>query len=263
MTKENSLKNSHVFDVAEIIHNNNLLPLSGAHNFRDIGGMRTKDAKTVKWGRLFRSGELSKLTNEDKLYLDSIPLRTVVDFRDFSEIKREPDNLSSSVENRYHFPLAPGNLANNTTIDYEDFSSANAKVIMKEMYSELVCDPECVACYRQFFELVQNEKSLPLLYHCTAGKDRTGIATALIYSALNVDLENILENYMLSNEFLEEKYGNIKSRSEFFKTLLEVTPDLLYRTMEIIAKTYGNVENYLTEVLNVDINLMRRLYLDD
>ncbi|MDR2085342.1 MAG: tyrosine-protein phosphatase [Bacteroidales bacterium] len=238
-----------------------LLPMKGAHNFRDIGGIKTKDGKYVKWGKLFRSGELSKLIDNDKIYLDSIPIKTIVDFRDYSEVKREPDALPALMEKRYHFPLAPGNLAGNVTLKTESLTSSTAEKIMKEMYKELVSDDDCLNCYRQFFALIQNTNNLPLLYHCTAGKDRTGMATALIYLALGVELEDVLFDYLLSNEYLEEKYGDIKNENEFFRTLLEVTPDFLYETLEFTKKKYGSIDDFLTNVLNVDIDKMKKIYL--
>lgn len=245
----------------QIILSEELLPMEGAHNLRDLGGMKTIDGKFVKWGKLFRAGELSKLTEEDQEYLNSIPIRTIVDFRDYSEVKREPDTQLANTERRHHFPLAPGNLAGNSDIKEEEIMSYDAHEIMIKMYSELITDPKCIGCYRQLFELLQSENNLPLLYHCTAGKDRTGVATALIYSALGVDIDSILSDYMLSNEYLEEKYGWIKKDSEFFRILLEVTPEFLCNALDIIKRNCGSVENFLINELNVNIDKMKQIYL--
>jgi len=258
MTNKN-ISNEH--SEIEIIPKEKILPVVGTHNLRDIGGVRTKDGKYVKMGKLFRSGELSQLTNDDIAFFDSIPIRNIVDFRDYQEVDKEPDRLPLTLEKRYHFPLMPGNLAQNIQLEMQEFSANNAQNIMREMYSELVSEPECVAQYKQFFSLIQEEENLPLLYHCTAGKDRTGIATALIYAALGVDIEDNMREYLLSNEYLEEKYGKIKQRNEFFRAILEVTPDFLNAALSTIEKNHVSIENFLRNVLDVDIEKMKKLYL--
>ncbi|MDL2228032.1 tyrosine-protein phosphatase [Bacteroidales bacterium OttesenSCG-928-K03] len=245
----------------KVIISEKLLPMAGAHNLRDLGGVKTIEGKYVKWGKLFRGGELGKLTKEDQEYLNSISIKTIIDFRDYSEIEKMPDIELTMMNKRYHLPLAPGNLAGNTEINHEKLFSYDAHEIMINMYSEFISDPKCLNSYRQFFELIQNEDNLPLIYHCTAGKDRTGVATALIYAALGVDIESILNDYMLSNGFLEEKYRKVKNEHEFFKILLEVTPDFLLNTVRLINNNYSSIENFLIKEMSVDINKMKQIYL--
>lgn len=237
------------------------LPMEGGFNFRDLGGMKTKDGKYVKWGKLFRGDELSKLTTGDLEYLSSIPLLSVVDFRDERETIREPDLKPESLLHHYHCPIIPGNLADEMDLSLDELTSDHAITMMEEMYRLLVTDSDCVQHYKKLFEVIQDKTQVPLLFHCTAGKDRTGMATALIYSALGVDEQDIMEDYLSSNIYLKEKYKNFTSGNSFFKTLLEVNPLFLESAFKEIDKQYGSVERYLEDQLKVDISRMKYSYL--
>ena len=237
------------------------LSMEGGFNFRDLGGIKTKDGKYMKWGKLFRADELSKLTTGDLEYLSSIPLLTVVDFRDERETLREPDLKPESLRHHYHCPIIPGNLADEMDLSLDELTSDHAVTMMEEMYRLLVTDPDCVQHYKKLFEVIQDQAQVPLLFHCTAGKDRTGMATALIYSALGVDEQAIMEDYLSSNIYLKEKYKNFTSGNSFFKTLLEVNPLFLESAFKEIKNQYGSVERFLEDQLKADISHMKYSYL--
>lgn len=229
-----------------------LLPITGGYNFRDLGGIKNKEGKSVVWGKLFRADDLKNLTSEDLGYLTAIPITTVADFRTFEERIVAPDKLPASVSQVFIYNIAPG------SISVEAFNSIktpkDAQKLMNTMYQELVSDEKIISSYRDFFDKLQNGKNLPILYHCSAGKDRTGLATALILFSLGVDRETIMEDYLSSSEYLKGKYP---SNSDLFT----VKAMFLQSSIEHMEKEYGSVENYLIKVLDIDTKKMKELYL--
>jgi Protein tyrosine/serine phosphatase len=246
-------------EVGKAILSEKHLPMTGGYNFRDIGGYKTTDNRHVRWGKLFRTDDLSNLTKEDLNYLASIPIRTVVDFRDKSEIEGAPDVFPTDSTRYIELNMLPGNF-------YEGFDLSgaltNADSFMIKMYESLVTDPEIVGKYKDFFALLQDEtNNIPLIYHCSAGKDRTGIATALILSALDVPEETILEDYLLSNIYLEDKYASYIKQMPAAASFFTVKKEFLEAGLNKIKEEYGSIENYLQDVLKVDILLMKEKFL--
>lgn len=233
----------------------NHLPMTGGYNFRDLGGIRTKDGHHIKWDKFIRSDELGNLTDRDLSYLTSLPLKTVVDFRRPDEISKLPDRLPASVTDDVQLSIVSANLKPGSN------SKEDVRKWMVFINEELVTDKKIQNTYKEFFKLVQDENKSPLLFHCSAGKDRTGMGAALILYALGVDEETIFKEHMLSNKYLKEKYApTIKAHPEL-QPQFEVQEAYFRKAFERIKKDYGSVENYLTNVLGVDIAKMKALYL--
>lgn len=237
-----------------------VLPLEGGFNFRDMGGYQTASGQSVKWGKVFRSDEMHHLTPADLDYLNRIPLLTIVDFRSEKEIEGTPDKKPASVKNRYELTISPGNHSNISSIS--ELTGEYGEDFMQEINRSFVTDSMIIERYKTFFTLLQDENQVPLLFHCTAGKDRTGMAAALFLASLGVDEETIFEDYMLSNKYLEDKYKAIIDSIPSMKALLEVRPQYLRAGFEQIKKDHGDVTTYLQQVLEVDLDLMKRLYLE-
>lgn len=243
------------------------LPLEGQNNFRDLGGYQTIDGKTVKWGLLFRSGQLSNLTDNDLNYLSSIPLQTIIDFRTAEERNSQVAKLPNSVHKNNLLPVTPGNLSREVVQKMINEGDVEKTVqFLTDINEQLILQNQDQ--YKEFFAVLQNN-SAPIMYNCTAGKDRTGLATALLLSALGVDMETIIQDYLLTNTYADlsvdtvlKQYNlaNIK-QAEALYTLLTVDQDYLLKALYTIEEHYGSVEVFLTEQLDVDIPLMRELYL--
>ena len=240
------------------------LPLEGACNFRDMGGIKTKDGRFVKWGKVFRSDDLLLLTANDLAYLTEIPIIYIVDFRSPEEIKKSPDRIPESARNNYHaFPITPGNLtavSDDTVFDFSKLQKLNMDSIMIAINVQLVTDPEIIGVYRDFFDVLQNDLT-PLLFHCTAGKDRTGMAAALFLFSLGVDEETVMQDYLLSNKYVKEKFAATLAHYPFFAPLAGVQVEYLQAGIDQIKKDHGSIENYLENSLNVDLEKMRNNYL--
>ncbi len=235
------------------------LPMEGGFNFRDLGGLRNKKGKYLKWGKLFRSDELSNLTESDLNYLAGIPIRTVIDFRSESEIEQAPDKLPASVNLDRNLNIEPGNIMS-SNIEF-DIDTIDFNQLMIEMNRALVSDSACIAQYTEFFRIVQDENNIPLLYHCTAGKDRTGMGTALILFSLGMEEEVVMNDYLLSAEYIKGKFENIVKAYPMIEPLMTVKREFLQAGIDEIKTKYGSIENYLTEILKVDSDKMQKMFL--
>lgn len=237
------------------------LPMTGGYNYRDLGGYKTTDGKYIKWGKIFRSDDLHNLTDIDLKFLSSIPLISIVDFRSEQEMASAPDKNPSSVKTNYAYSISPGNLMAAVTSDISKLTAEYADTLMMQMNELLVIDSACINQYRKFFALLQDEGNIPLMFHCSAGKDRTGMGAALILFTLGVDEQTIVEDYLASNIYLADKYAKYKSENPALTPLFEVKSQFLQAGLNRIKKDYGSVEEFLTKALDVDIQKMREIYL--
>ncbi|HEY8568759.1 tyrosine-protein phosphatase [Microbulbifer sp.] len=256
-----------------------VLPLEGGRNFRDLGGYTTADGKTVKWGKMYRSGILTNLTATDYDYLRDRNIATIVDFRSTKERTQEPDNWrgSSAITLEWDYEM-------NWEQDFAkvfakpDFSKKDLVALMDKGYTDLV--KQQTPAYRAMFQkLIENDE--PLLFHCTAGKDRTGIGAALILTALGVDRETVKQDYMLSNQTLagvkmmelpEDANEKEKRMYAFMAQLPEdvrgamfgVELSWLESAFAEMERQHGSVEGYIEHALDVDaqeLSLLKARYL--
>ena len=236
-----------------------LLPISGGYNFRDLGGIPTADGRLTVWGKLVRADDLSSLTPEDEQYLASLPLHTVVDFRTEEGARRSPDIFPSTVKHYVRLPLTPGNLDPRSP-ELPD-QEMNWEEFMQNLNRDLVNNPDNIKVFRLFMAQVQQQERLPLLYHCSAGKDRTGLATAYILFSLGVSKEEVLKNYMASAYHLQGKYERQIASNPSREAVFTVKSEYLLSAIEAMEEKSGSIEKYLTRVLGVDLNRMREIFL--
>ncbi|MFC5530785.1 tyrosine-protein phosphatase [Cohnella yongneupensis] len=177
--------------------------LQGAFNFRDLGGYKTTDGKTVKWGKLFRGEELGHLTDADIKTIQSMGIKTDVDYRTDAEVKALADPIIKGIQ---YIRKDEGNAG--ATADLMSMISsgmmkdeASAVQMMVGFNKQMVDSPKF---YVQLMDLLNDPKNIGLLQHCTAGKDRTGLGSAIILLTLGVDEKTVMEDYLLSNVYREE-----------------------------------------------------------
>lgn len=232
-----------------------LLPLSGAYNVRDCGGYGAADGKTVKWRTVFRSGDLNKLTEGDLNYLRGI--KYIVDFRGVldGEAGAAPDKAPVTLLSSYSFPIEAGNvldMAQMTTPEkaFESMCTLNRWLV-----------DECQSQYASFFGILQGGRT-PLLFHCSAGKDRAGLAGALFLSSLGVDRQTVINDYMLSAGYVAEKYAAYVAAMPALGPVFTTEPEFIEAALDHIDANYGGMESYLTNNLRVDLAKMRNLYTE-
>ena len=236
-----------------------LLPLKGARNFRDLGGYRAADGRSVRWGKLYRSGSMSELTPADGEYLSRLGIRFVCDLRTTDERTAAPCTWTDSADTIYwsrDYLTSFGDLRSLLRADLPPTVAA-VREVMQTAYRQLPF--EQAPAYRELFKrLAQGE--LPMIFNCTAGKDRTGIAAALILGTLGVDREQIIEDYDLTNQLLDPQRHaqNPNSRSllsrlepEVLQSIMGTHPDYLRSAFAAIEERHGQLERYLNEVLDI------------
>lgn len=242
----------------QLSHQLRVLPIVGGYNFRDLGGIKTNDGKEVIQNLLIRTDELSNLENQDLDYLAEINVKSIVDFRTKQEREISVDKVPTTCENEFHLDIMAGNM-NDFFLKIKQGNS-DYKNILSHFYSDLVTSPNAIESYQHFFEILQNKENCSVVYHCTAGKDRTGIATALILECLNVDRNVIEEDYLLSNHFLQKKYEGYISLKPELEDLFLVKSEYINYAYDMIINKYYSVIDYLTDVLKVDIDVMKKNY---
>jgi Protein tyrosine/serine phosphatase len=242
------------------------LPMEGQPNFRDLGGYKTTAGKFVRWGRVLRSGKCNNLTGSDLQYLATVPLKTVVDFRSDDERDAEPDRVPNTVTLQIHYPINPGNLSN------VDISEAISRGDVEACKQYLVDANEQLVLhfqdeYKAFFVDLMEGSKTPLMFHCTAGKDRAGFASAMFLASLGVDRETIIKDYLLTNEMtgvtiegMKGIYGD-NDVAVCMYYISSVQKEYIEKAFLTIEENYGTVESYLTNQLGVDLNKMKKLYL--
>ncbi|KFM99162.1 tyrosine-protein phosphatase [Bacillus clarus] len=252
------------------------LPLQGAFNFRDMGGYEAADGRKVKWGKLYRSEELAGLTDWDIAYLQQSGLKLICDYRTDFEVKHKP-NPSIAGARQVCLPVMQ-DLARDLNIN-EFFQVGDLSMLGKpgeylvEMNKDFVQGNEA---FVSFLQLAQNQENLPLVNHCTAGKDRTGFGSALLLLLLGVSEETVMKDYLLSNGFREKlnekmmaflgaKLQNEESK-EILGAMFEARAEYLQAAMDEIQKQYGSIEDYAEKGLGFTkehLEEMKTLLLED
>lgn len=184
------------------------LRLSGAPNFRDLGGYRTKDGRWLAMGRMYRSGDLSRLTEQDTAKLARLGIRKVIDLRTSAERQAAPNRLPSGVSERQI------NVLGDPFVPLEvPPTVGEAQATARELYRNLITDPTSTQAYSDMVdELTSSRDGRSTVVLCNAGKDRSGWASAIILRLVGVDRATIKRDYLLSNTYLEEQNQAILAR---------------------------------------------------
>lgn len=256
--------------------------LSGVTNVRELGGICTKDGRKIKPKSLIRSGRLAGAKAEDiKNLKENCCLTTVIDLRTKRERAEAPDPAVSGVEN-LSIPVIDerkdlGKTA--ATVCYaEDPEQAVMEYIRsgkaQDMYVDLMTDTFSQRGFQHFFQILLRHKTGAVLWHCTGGKDRTGLAAVLLLAALGVEKRQILEEFEQSNLYFEKPMQDIQIQMEAkgcsereiqdARALAGVNAGYMERAWDMAEKKYGSMENYLQSCLHLsgkEIGCLKELYL--
>jgi protein-tyrosine phosphatase len=222
------------------------LNLQGASNFRDLGGYRTADGRIVRWRQLFRSNHLGHLTEADVAIVRALKLRSAFDFRGIEE---RAAAVCALAEIEVHsLPIEPTVVAAlRAQLAAGSLSAATALDIMRESYRDYV--HHNTQRFRTLFAHLLDDRA-PLVIHCTAGKDRTGFACALVLHALGVPDDVISEDYLLTNRFYRRDPASASDLPDDVRQAIgSVEASFLTAAYDAIRADYGDLENYLKEGL--------------
>ncbi len=242
-----------------------VLALENVHNLRDLGGLQSRDGRRVSAGRLFRSGNPAKASGADIARLRPLGLDLVIDFRASGEKSAEERGFAEHF-NWLALPVMEGNMSMSDLLPRLRVSTPQDMVdFMLQVYRDFPVKHQ--SAFGRFMK--EAEAGQTLLYHCSAGKDRTGFATFLLLSALDVVPETILANYLESNSWNQKLIQDLLVRLEALDVspeaampLLEVRAEYLNASIQAIEQEWGGTTDFLREVLSVNVSRLQENYLE-
>ena len=236
---------------------NRSLQLSGATNFRDLGGYVGHGGRAVHWRKLFRSDHLADLTPEDLALIDRLGVARVFDFRGKTERLAQACVIPGAV---VHSLAIEPTVVQGLKILIEAGEAVtvhNAVGLMQQTYRDFVLDNS--PRFAAFFGHLLADDA-PLVFHCTAGKDRTGFAAALLLEALGVPRPVIVQDYLLTNDFYQMPSANpVGLPQDVLNVLWRVQANFLEAAFDVVQADFGSVSAYLKDALGVDAPAQARL----
>ena len=263
-------------------HEKRIIELEGALNVRELGGLPLKNGRQVKSKKLIRCGRLSQLSERDRKTLrDEWNLTTIVDLRNDQEISEHPDVEIEGAELKRVCLLSGEKKA----ISREDFGlsisllaihrakslleDGGSRKLLEGMYSQMAKNEECIERMKEFFELLLVQDEGSLIWHCTSGKDRTGVLGVLLLLVLGADPETAKEDYLFTNiqnhAYRENLLQRMRNRDaddeiiEEIRILESVEWIYIDSFLKSIEESHGSVEEFLTNVIGIDSEKRNKL----
>jgi len=243
--------------------------INSVSNFRDVAiGSKMKN------NILFRCAKLSTLNDEDIKKIEDLNPHAIIDFRDPKEINKAPDNLSKDLLKKYvSLPISASTLSR--MVDQKNIDGDNKftyEKVMEESYKLYINNHKHV--WKEFIKILLKANNNPIIFHCSAGKDRTGIASFIIQKLCDNPMEVIFENYLLSNELLTINAATAEQSTASKKddhliteimldTLSKVKKSYLISGINEIENQFESLENYIIQELgftDADIKDLKKLY---
>lgn len=259
--------------------------LEGLPNTRDVGGLPTADGRYVKHARLLRSGALDHATTRDlEVLLDDYHVRTVIDLRTAEERKEHPDPEDGLMGVRFVDAPVLSTAAFGVTREGGMMQALKAlrtlqkdpASIMAEVYERMMLDEKSQQGFAQFFDDVLATDEGSVLWHCTIGKDRAGLAAALLLYVLGVEREAIEQDYLATNNYVQSETQNIMDALSSFglgdkldksiHVINSADPRFLKSALDAVEQHYGSVDAFVRDQLNVTDekrDALRARYLTD
>lgn len=264
------------------------LPVTGIVNARDLGGYTVVDGRTIRDSVLLRAAHLADATDQDLAFLASLPVSQVVDFRTESELPGREDRIIPGA--RYDWlpmDVSGGSMSSqdqkevkkskkfdlNKVIVLAAFNE-KAQLMAQQMYFILLFSPAIQASYAEFFRQVLSTEEGAVLYHCTQGKDRTGIASALLLAALGASRETIVSDFDATNKVYEKDMKKLIRKVKFLrggekeigviKAFIGCSTENFEKALDRVDAEYGSLEGYLEKALGVtaaEREVLRARYL--
>lgn len=272
--------------------NQRVLNIDGVINFRDLGGYQTQDGRTVKWQQLYRSAQLNRMNDKGIAHMVSLGIKVVVDLRFSDETKQYPTTLAAVPDAEilsWHDELTPQAAQQTQTEDHSDDiqrswkdslateDPAQVREAMRVNYPKKLYSHRAI--YRKMLLRLAQGQS-PLVFHCAAGKDRTGVAAALILSLLGVDKEQIVNDYLLTQQEIQHLFeewmagGAAHDDPKDFQKILASYPKHIVQPvfdadqsyietlLEYVQNTYGGFREYARQVLQLSDDDIEQLKLN-
>ncbi|MDM8214342.1 tyrosine-protein phosphatase [Enterococcus hirae] len=256
---------------------NQLLALEGTMNTRDLGGYQTKNG-IIKPRLLIRSDSLDQLTPQDQEYLQTIGIEKIIDFRSPAEQAANPDPIIDGIQN-LSLPVFPTDETESKISPEELFQLVLAghtgSAIMEKVYADFINETFSRKTYQRFFEEALTSSG-GIVFHCTQGKDRTGMGAYLLLSAFQTAAAVVNDDYLQTNRYLAPRLGQMLNQAkakgadekilDSIRALMEARLNYLEETEKTLRAQFGTVEAFLTEGLgfaNSDIKDLQKKFLTE
>lgn len=252
------------------------IKLSGAKNVRDFGNIINKDGKRIKPHCFIRGNVLSDLTDKDiKKLVNEYNLGVVIDLRTKTEAEEKPDKIIPGVE-YIHIPVireSTMGISHEEEIDKTEM--LNHIPDLRQLYHDIIKEDYSVSQLKKVFEVIADtDREKAVLWHCTEGKDRCGITSALFLSLMNVDIKTIYEDYMMTNNassknakkyyFLILLMTKSREKANGLKGVFRAEKEYLDSAFSAINEDWGSVENFIKDGLGISDEVrekMQSIYL--
>ncbi len=226
------------------------IPFNGAVNFRDLGGYPAADGRKTRWRQIYRSDSLAELDANDLAHLQALGLRSLCDFRLPGEAGKKPNRLPPGHAIRQHAIgfIPEGTLAMLEAVGEGRLGAAEIEAEVLRHYGKFIHDHQ--GEYRHFFDLLLEDDNLPLLVHCTSGKDRTGIAAALVLLALGVPRDVVVRDYTLTNDYRRDIAHLFRGAVDpaALQVLTSAHPRYIGRALDELDAGYGGIAGWFDTV---------------
>ena len=227
--------------------------LDGSRNCRDLGGITLANGRTRR-GVVYRADALHKLSDRDQTTLEELNLASIIDLRAKFEIKRAPNRLSpvlaSRVEELSFISKRTHHMFERIVND--ELTAEDVHRCMLEQYRALALE-HCKDYRRVIDRLMVAARTGSVLFHCTSGKDRTGMVSAILLAALGAEEDDIVADYMLTNKRIEPVsfLDNVRDPA-IVRHIMAAAPEYITTALEVMKKNYGSIDNYLVTEIGID-----------
>lgn len=251
-----------------------VLQMDSLVNFRDLGGYLTVDGRRTKWGKLLRSAAHDTITDRDMRYLQNLGVKTIIDYRSTFETEKQPDREIEGITYQHTRPLEdPGATATLST-EHKMASEADAIAMLTGTNRTLAKSQHANGVYRNLLKTALDTAQVPMVQHCTSGKDRVGVGSATLLLALGVPKETIIADYLLSNDnqisvekfkAIGDSQGVSDEQIKMFQALAQVRTEYLEAFFDEIEKCFGGADGYLKQGLGLsddELAKLKALYLE-
>ena len=258
------------------------LGIASIPNLRDMGGYKTTNGANIARGLVYRSNQLYSISESDMILLAELNLKNDYDLRTASERNAKPDELPAGVNNVWLDVLAddptsgPANLIALLSDPLQaniDLGNGQVEEKFKDAYRQFITLESADIAFSELFLSLGDENKLPALFHCTTGKDRTGWSAAALLTIIGVPYEEVLEDYLLSNDYILPMYADLiedfvdaGGERNIVVSILGVKEEYLNAAFDEMHTQYGSIENYFSKGLGISVDqqtALRNLYLNN
>lgn len=242
--------------------------LSSTPNLRDLGGIVTRDGCRIRKGIIYRSEQLSKITDAEMPLFENLGLKNIYDLRTDAERQEQPDRIPAGAahivvdvlaDERQAGPATLLHLLSNPKEAEEKLGGGKIEQMFIKTYAGFVSLPSARSGYSMMFHELSRAENLPAIYHCTTGKDRTGWASAALLTLCGVSQEDVMQNYLLSNEYILPEYAEVIDKltkagvdQGILLSILGVRAEYLQAAFAEMQEAFGSIEDYFSKALKMD-----------